>query len=301
MEIRINNETVDFTLEHEKVLGEVVDGIGEWLAINGFTMTSIRKDSKNLKLGERLEWQDDPIEEISSIDITALHPTDLTVEKLTAAIQYLDLIKEEGDLASPVVADLLKGVDDVSQMIDDAVLSERTGDDTFGSRFKALAYATGILSGNTSTERFDDFLNYVSELEVVLRSRFRELTDPVTELRACVPLLRQVLEQTGDIAVLLQTGEDAKAIGQIIRFLEVSQKMLRLIHNLGEQAVVDLPGLTVDGVPVGEFAAGLNGYLIELSEAIEAGDTVLTGDLLEYEIGPRLNALLTELENSGAV
>ncbi|RPI96620.1 MAG: hypothetical protein EHM32_02745, partial [Spirochaetales bacterium] len=135
MEIRINDEVIDFTLEQEKALGEVVDGIQEWLAQNGFTLTGIRKDSLVLTLGSRLEWQNDPVKEITSLEFSALHPIDLALDKLTAAIEYLELIREDGDPESPVIADLLKGVDDVSQMIDDVVPSHETGSVTFGAQF----------------------------------------------------------------------------------------------------------------------------------------------------------------------
>jgi hypothetical protein len=145
------------------------------------------------------------------------------------------------------------------------------------------------------------FHKFVSELNIVLRARLRELSDPATELRAMVPSLREVLDSTGDIAVLLQTGDDRDALGKLIRFLEISQKMLRLVHNLGEYALVDWGLLRVDGVAIDEFTAALNDYLLELSEAIEAGDTVLTGDLLEYEISPRLTSLLDALEKSEVV
>ena len=301
MEIRINEETVDITLEDEQVLGDVVDGIQDWLALNGYTVTAVRKDAEEIRLGARLEWQDDPVDEISKLEITALHPADLIVEKLTAAIQYLDLIREEGDPSSPVIADLLKGADDVSEMIDDALLSRTSASVSFGSRFKTLVHATGIPVGEVSVEGFSEFLNYIGELMAVLHSRLRELTDPVNELTASAPLLRDVLEKTGDIAVLLQTGEDSKALGYLIRFLEVSQKMLRLVHNLGQHAVIDLSTLTVDGTPIEEFTAELNVHLLELSQAMEAGDTVLIGDLLEYEIAPRLSALLSTLETGGVL
>ncbi len=301
MEIRINDEAVDFTLEKEKVLGEVIDGIQEWLTHNGFTMTATKKDAEPLNLSRRLEWQDDPIEEISTLEITALHPTDLAIDKLIAAIQYLDLIIEDGNPTSAVIGDLLIGIDDVSGMIDDAVLSEKSGTMTLGSQFKKLALATGIPAGEVSTERFHEFHKFVIELSVVLRARLRELSDPVAELKVMAPSLREVLDNTGDIAVLLQTGEDRDALEKLIRFLEISQKMLRLVHNLGEYALVDLGLLRVGGVAIDEFTAVLNDYLLELSEAIEAGDTVLTGDLLEYEIGPRLTSLLDALEKSEVV
>ncbi|MBN1686940.1 MAG: hypothetical protein JW852_09815 [Spirochaetales bacterium] len=301
MEIRINNEVVDYTLESEKALGEVVDGIREWLAANGFAVTAIRKDRVDLALRSRLEWQDDPLDEITSLEITALHPTDLAIDKLTAAIQYLDLIKQDGDPESPVVADLLRAVDDVSQMIDDALFLEKSGSGTFGSQFSRLAAATGIPDGDISRGHFDEFLTFVSDLMIVLNSRLRELSDPAGELRASVPALKGTLSKTGDISMLLQTGKDAEAIRQLVRLIEMAEKLLRLTGNLGNQGLINLAVLEIDRVAAGAFAGELNGFLRELSQAIETGDTVLVGDLLEYEIAPRLDSLIETLQQSGVL
>jgi len=299
VEIRINDELLDYTLEHEKALGEVIDGIQEWLASNGFTMTAIRKDAADLKLHSRLEWQDDPVDEINSLEITALHPTDLVIEKLTAAIQYLDLIKQDANADSPVIADLLTGIDDVSQMIDDVLIPGSGDSVTFGNRLAQLALETGIPEGVVSDGRFNEFLGYISNLIVVLYARLRELTDPERELRASAPALGEVLENIGEISVLLQTGKDAEAIRRLVAFLEIAQKVLRLAGDLENRGLLDLSSLEISETPTTGFAGELNGYLLELERAIEVGDTVMVGDLLEYEIAPRLGALLEALGNGG--
>ena len=301
MEIRINDQVIDFTLEQEKALGDVVDGIQEWLALNGFTLTGIRKDSAVLELGSRLDWRNDPVAEIASLEISALHPTDLALDKLTAAIQYLDLIRQDGDPESPVIADLLKGVDDVAQMIDDVLPSQEPGSATFGAQFGKLARGTGIIEGEVSADGFADFFAFISELTVVLHSRIRELSDPVAELRTLAPRLRDTLDEISGIAVLLQTGKDAEAMRQLIKFIEIVQKLLRLVHNLKEQALLDLGIFKVEEMPAADFAAKLNGTFRQLSGAMETGDTILVGDLLEYEIGPSLSGFVTALENSGVL
>ena len=45
MEIRINNEKVDYHLEQEVILGEVIDGLSEWLHSAGFTITEVERNS----------------------------------------------------------------------------------------------------------------------------------------------------------------------------------------------------------------------------------------------------------------
>ena len=297
MEIRINKEVVDFTLEHERALGEVVDGIQDWLGTNGFTITGIKLNDTELTFASRLEWQDEPVEEVDSLDISAHHPMDLALDKLVAVVQYLQLIAEEADPESPVTMDLLKGLDDVSQMIDEVFPYSTTSTTTFGSQFRTLAEKTRLLDGGpVSTQDFDAFIAYTNELVIVLHARIREISDPATELKTLAPSLKEMIDRVGDVAVLLQTGRDQEAMTTLLRLLEILQKLVRVIHYLTEKDLIDLGIIEIEGEGISDFASGLNGFLRELSEAMEASDTILIGDLLEYEIAPKLISLLASVE-----
>jgi hypothetical protein len=69
----------------------------------------------------------------------------------------------------------------------------------------------------------------------------------------------------------------------VVRFSELSQ---RLLAQLGRLRVPE-----VGGREPREFFAELNRVLGELLSAFQARDTVLIGDLLEYEVAPRLRQL----------
>ena len=59
--------------------------------------------------------------------------------------------------------------------------------------------------------------------------------------------------------------------------------------------VIDLTGITgdatIDGRTLPAFCRELNAVLGELIEAFQARDSVLIGDLMEYEMAPRLQTL----------
>jgi len=69
----------------------------------------------------------------------------------------------------------------------------------------------------------------------------------------------------------------------VVRFSELSQRLLRHLRSRGVPAV--------GGRESREFFTDLNRVLGELLSAFQAHDTVLIGDLLEYEIAPRLRQL----------
>jgi hypothetical protein len=81
----------------------------------------------------------------------------------------------------------------------------------------------------------------------------------------------------------------------ILKFIELSQKLIRLYPILKENGLVDFTKGNIDGMSFGDFYGALNLVLNELSDAFAVEDSVLIGDLLEYEIAPRIEALLTGL------
>jgi hypothetical protein len=122
-----------------------------------------------------------------------------------------------------------------------------------------------------------------SALEERIALRLAEVDDP----RAALARLSAELEATAagisEVSVLLATGRDRQAMETVVRFSELSQRLLRHLRSRGAPAV--------GGREPREFFDGLNRVLQELLAAFQARDTVLIGDLLEYEVAPRLRQL----------
>jgi len=123
----------------------------------------------------------------------------------------------------------------------------------------------------------------LEQLEDQVARKLGELEGPGVALGRLAEELEPCLERAADVSLLLQTGRDREAMELIVRFTELSQALVRAL------ASADLP--TVDGREPREFFSELNRMLRELAQAFEARDTVLIGDLMEYEIAPRLRKL----------
>ncbi|MAG13857.1 MAG: hypothetical protein CMN78_04615 [Spirochaetales bacterium] len=296
MEIKINKEAIDFTLEQERVLGEVVDGVEHWLATNGFTLTEITRDDAKLPLSDRLEWQNDSIETVDSLDFTALHPNHIAYDKLAAIQQYMDLLQEADAPDSPAFLDLLKGAEDVAELIDEAMSSDTVGDLSIGNRFLSLTDTKGSVGGVLAEEQFGSLLTYASELGAEVTARLREIADPMAEIKTTAKDLSEAIQSLSDVAVLLQTGNDREALSHLIQFVDLLQKLIRIVRYIGSQSIINLAELEIDGESLIGFGSTINGLLNELNDAMLSGDTVLIGDLLEYEIAPKLESLLNALK-----
>jgi hypothetical protein len=96
--------------------------------------------------------------------------------------------------------------------------------------------------------------------------------------------LRQVIPLLSEVPVQLATGRDRQAMQTIATAAELLQTLLALVPRLPPLA--DRQKLFTE----------LNGVFRDVIAAFDARDTVLIGDLLEYEAAPRLGELLPLLE-----
>lgn len=96
--------------------------------------------------------------------------------------------------------------------------------------------------------------------------------------------------QLKEIPVQLQTGKDMTVLETIHRFSLDLQGLYQVLPLI---PLARLPGeiSAVDGIPFGEYPSELAPVLSELIKALEIKDTVLAGDLSEYELAPRIERL----------
>ena len=79
MEIYVNDERLDFTLEKEETLGDVVKAVDAWLAGSGFAMTSILTPGHELNAEAPESWLSLPIGEVEALRIAPLGVEDIAL------------------------------------------------------------------------------------------------------------------------------------------------------------------------------------------------------------------------------
>jgi hypothetical protein len=168
----------------------------------------------------------------------------------------------------------------------------------YSARLGSLLQASGVTEGDM-TPQVQQLLGFCKNLGIILESRIREATQPFDELRKAAAGLNELVPQLMEVPVLLQTGKDSTAMGHVIEFTEYSDKLVRINHILREQKIIDISGITIDDKRFDAFYQEFNDILRELLEAFDSQDSVLIGDLLEYEVAPRtetLNRYIEEIE-----
>jgi hypothetical protein len=158
---------------------------------------------------------------------------------------------------------------------------ERSGMTITGISLDGTALSAGELDGlfarsPESVGRIDLDTISGTDVSAMLRSTGSRFTDLVSRLR--------------EIPVQLQTGKDLLVLETIHEFSDGLQGLYQLIP------LVSLTGRPASDIQIGEISldawpSEVSPFLSDLLEAMKSRDTVLVGDLSEYEIAPRIEQL----------
>ena len=105
----------------------------------------------------------------------------------------------------------------------------------------------------------------------------------------------KVSEELKQIPVKFQAGKDNEANSIITSLADLIDN---ICHTASLSALFPqkFGKIKIEGKTFVEFFADLSPVLKDFEQAIESKDTVLLGDLAEYEISPRLDSLADALE-----
>lgn len=111
----------------------------------------------------------------------------------------------------------------------------------------------------------------------------RIMRDLGGRLTGCIPRLQE-------IPLALQTGKD-RSVMETINGCSSDLHSLYQLLPLLPLTGLDSKGPDIDGIPLVDYPAELSPILRDLLDALEKKDTILVGDLSEYELAPRIERL----------
>jgi hypothetical protein len=271
MEIRINGQTADITADSEKTVGEILAGLEQWLANSGHRLSGLAIDGQNAACETASS-----LEKAFSRDIDTVNTLDIFTSSLTE-LTAQSLLRLYGDIEE------YEGLD----------YGERPA---FYDNWKKSPQA--LLAAEQEPElyslcdrAFSDGVVGFQMLCAIIEERLREIEDPAAEIDSLGPLVSETCTRLADLPLDIQTGKDGRAAQTIQIFSGVTEKIFRiykLLNNYGSgtETVTDLIN-------------GFNAAARELLTAYERRDSVLVGDLAEYEMAPRLQELYSVIGKQG--
>lgn len=124
----------------------------------------------------------------------------------------------------------------------------------------------------------------VRELEITSEAIAKLVEASLVNLKETLPELPKACH---DLAAIFQGSTPHEGFEPFQRladlWAQVKSREVMVANSLG----LNLESLQMDGRSVSELHGELNGFLEEAARAIESGDLILLGDLLEYELAPR--------------
>ncbi|MDR3168051.1 MAG: hypothetical protein LBT93_08910 [Treponema sp.] len=270
MEITINGKAADITLESEKNLGDFLTGIEQWLERGGHRISGIRLDGEDITADALAGSLDRNLRDIKTIAIKTLGWPELAAEALLYTLEDIKTWQK----ASFADRDLIR--QGWGKSVAAGFLKEQIPD--------IFAGVEKTLSGEGLSP---------AAFQRLIEERLRELTDPYGELKNIEPLVTTIAGRLEDLPLDIQTGKDGRTAETLQLFSQVAEKLFRLFYSLKSHGS-DV--LTIESRSVQNFIEEFGAVLKELMAAYEVKDTVLVGDLAEYELAPRFVSLYTTLK-----
>jgi len=280
--ISIDGNIIDYTLEKEKNSYEIIESISLWLKKNYIIIKSIKIDEKEYNYDDKILLSELSIDSINKIEVFTLTIREYKYNQLLIIQKYFeDLISLLNSNNKDDILKFLKTYErikpDMEEVIDKIYKSENQGFiETVASK-KELAESD-----------YENLKFFTENIFFVIGERKREIVNPETEIEKEKKYFDAFLPEIEIISVLLQTGKQSEAFEKIIKFVDFAKKLSRLLsyYNMGLGKIEP------------EEISKYNKLLNDLGEALKRGDSVLIGDILEYELSPIIeqffNIMLSE-------
>ncbi len=291
MEIKINKEKINFQLEDEKTLGDIINVIRNWIHSSGFVIISLALDDKEIKIEKRTDWQKTLIKGINCIDIKVNHVSELRVSNLETVIRYLEMFSDSilsGD--KKMFKELLTGFPFMLESLSGNYI---INSDTYSFSEIIRELSTDEIK-NLTEEKKENIIKLTDNIKNKVKDALREIRYPEDAIHEITGKLRTSASEISEVSILLQSGKDRQAMEYVVRFSDLTQRFFRIITALGDYGKIEFGNLMIEGKTSMDFYHELRDILSQLLDAFTAQDSVLIGDLLEYEIAPRIE-ILTKL------
>lgn len=322
MEVYVNEKLLPIELEDEKTAFDVIKGITDFFAKEKVPQFV----TKILINGNEYSFADDDslkAIEISSIDKIEFEFKDIiTVSKLSVEriLSYLDLLKQHtlenkwNDFFSNI-EDSLNWIESGMNQITEIFSLEQEISSVkllFTSELSELKKKILILSDKNFPLPLDTVQNIIASCEKlkVLISKVLQLLDLsfigdahegiILRITEIMPLYDDLIPVLPEVSVLLQKACDKDAmeiIQKLTTIIDGSIPIFLAAKNLNANI---FDNFEINGASFDSFFDSLTEHLHELVSAIENKDSVMIGDLVEYEFLPNIEEmkeLLRELKN----
>jgi hypothetical protein len=273
MNIFINEKPAEIALDTEKTLADVMTGIELWISPTGNRIQRICVDDRDIA--------GDALAEAFALDIKDIGKLDVFIRSWRElAAEALGILHETCGFFGKAAFDERGPIFEAWRESAAARFLQSDIPDVWGLANRAMS-GEGLL---------------FSELALIVEERLREIVDPWQEINEAGSQVEMVAARMEEFPLDMQTGKDRRAAETVQLFSQIGEKLFRVFFIYKSEGL-SMETFLIGDLPARVFIEEFNAALRELSLAYESRDTVLAGDIAEYELAPRLLTFFATLKN----
>ncbi len=317
MQVLINDCPVDFELQQDKKISDVINSISEWTRDRDLVFYELYIDNDYYPIDSA---PDTSLADIKVINCIVQSKADIVFTSVDEASRYCDRVSsfmqrvaETDEYSQGDMDDLLTGISWLMEVLARVTgllgisydrLKYRDFDLAYHVRaieaFRSSLAATGAGVKGIVTEHRDTFTDIKNIFRLILLSDemrsliIQSIDSPnvlISSIRKTTEELSQQLAGIQAAAMAYQMGKDAEGSERLKAFVDFIYRYTRTCYQLVPMFHVDLAAIAVDGISLEQKNRDLRSLLHEIISVMENNDIISLSDILEYEIKPALENL----------
>ena len=310
MEIILDGKDLDFKLESEKNLNEVVNAIDGWLSEYNKFVKTISIDGNELETGESGVLDTKLISGINKLGLTTTSYSELISESLGDVIAYLlkFMKKIEQNDIEVISKNAAEGISWINENV--KLLSALYDIDIsiFPDKNKSIKNLLDeILIEYSEIDKLKNDQDKISKFKQNNKIKISQLYQSVLlmarEIKNKVQVISNIVSHKDSLANIkseikdildkdvlslstnIQTGKEKEAMNSVQRISLIMEKLIKIFQGIELQYAVDYNNVQLNGQNLKSWIEHLMKIGNEIIDAFKNNDTVLIADLFEYEFG----------------
>lgn len=148
-------------------------------------------------------------------------------------------------------------------------------------------------------EEFDNILDKPIDSVKTLSLTTISQEDVISGFIASSKDFKQISSELNNLAVMFQNGQDKTAITVVKKLADTIEYFCTIV-TLASLFPEKFGKIQVQNMPISNFFGELAPILNDFEQALQDSDSVLIGDLAEYEINPRITSIIDMIDSIDA-